>query len=132
MARKVRPIALLFEQHLAFVSSQAADMATSWRGGLGTNILEGLHAGFRSELMKVVHRQNRLWSSVLEKTAIEHFRSWHATASCKLPETRKAWNGYRKALKDRLLFASYSRDWYKKIKAVSFVASRPALGGPTL
>jgi hypothetical protein len=82
--------------------------------------------------MKVVHRQRRLWISALEKTTIKHFRSWHVTPSCKLPETRKAWNGYKKALKDRLLFASYSRGWCKKIKGVPFVASRPAFAGLTL
>jgi len=88
--------------------------------------------GFRSELMKFVHRQYRLWSAVLEKTTIKHFRSWHVTRSCRLPETRKVWIGHKKALKDRLLFASCSRGCYKKIKGVSFGASRPAVGGPTL
>jgi lipopolysaccharide biosynthesis glycosyltransferase len=66
-----------------------------------------------------VHPQYRLWRSVLEKTAMKYFRSWHATPSRKFPKTRKAWNGYKKALKDRLLFAGYSSGWLKKVKGVT-------------
>jgi lipopolysaccharide biosynthesis glycosyltransferase len=65
-----------------------------------------------------VHPQYRLWRSVLDKTAMNGFRSWHATPSRKFPKTRKAWNGYKKALKDRLLFAGYSRGWLKRVKGV--------------
>jgi lipopolysaccharide biosynthesis glycosyltransferase len=70
-------------------------------------------------LGEFVHPQYRLWRSVLEKTEMKHFRSWHATPSRKFPKTRKAWKGYKKALKDRLLFAGYSRGWLKRVKGVS-------------
>ena len=126
---KVRPVAPRFEQHLAFASSQAADMASHDEATLRRTFWAARKRGFRCELMKFVYPQYRLWSSVLEKTAIPHFRSWHVTPRRELPETRKA---HRKALRHRLLFASYSRGWYKKIKQVPFVASRPAVGGPTL
>jgi lipopolysaccharide biosynthesis glycosyltransferase len=69
-------------------------------------------------LGEFVHPQYDLWRSVLDKTAMKHFRSWHATPSGKFPKTRKAWTGYKKALKDRLLFAGYARGWLKKIKGV--------------
>ena len=65
-----------------------------------------------------VNPQFRLWRSVLDKTAMKQFRSWHATPSRKFPKTRKAWSGYKKALKDRWLFAGYARGWLTKIKGV--------------
>jgi lipopolysaccharide biosynthesis glycosyltransferase len=65
-----------------------------------------------------VHPQYRLWRSVLDKTAMKNFRSWHAAPSRKFPKTRKAWNGYKKALKDRLLFTGYSHGWLKQVKGV--------------
>ena len=66
-----------------------------------------------------MHPQYRLWRSVLDKTAMKHFRSWHATPSRKVPKTRNAWIGYKKTLKDRLLFLGYSRGWLKNVKGVS-------------
>lgn len=89
---------------------------------------------FREELRAEVFNEFRHQSSKGDcwLQLIKHLRSWHATPSRKLPETRKAWNGYKIALKDRLLFASYPRGWCKKIKGVPFVASRPAAGGPPL
>jgi lipopolysaccharide biosynthesis glycosyltransferase len=69
-------------------------------------------------LGECVTPQYSLWRSVLDKTAMKHFRSWHATPSRKFPKTRKAWTGYKKAFKDRLLFAGYSRGWLKKVKGV--------------
>lgn len=69
-------------------------------------------------LGEFVHPQYRLWRSVLDKTAMKGFRSWHATPSRKFPQTRKAWDGYKKALKDRLLFTGYSRGWLKNVKGV--------------
>jgi lipopolysaccharide biosynthesis glycosyltransferase len=69
-------------------------------------------------LGEFVHPQHGLWRSVLDKTAIKCFRSWHAAPSRKFPKTRKAWTGYKKALKDRLLFAGYARGWLKKVKGV--------------
>jgi hypothetical protein len=73
-------------------------------------------------LGEFVHPQYGQWRSILDKTAMKHFRSWHATPSRKFPKTRKAWTGYKKALKDRLLFASYSRGWISKVKGVPLVA----------
>jgi lipopolysaccharide biosynthesis glycosyltransferase len=72
-------------------------------------------------LGEFVHPQYQLWRSVLDKTALRHFRSWHATPSRKLPKTRKAWIGYKKAIKDRLLFGGYSRGWLKKVKGIPSV-----------
>jgi len=69
-------------------------------------------------LGELLHPQNGLWRSVRDRTAMKHFRSWHSTPSRKFPKTRKAWTGYKKALKDRLLFAGYSRGWLKKVKGV--------------
>ena len=65
-----------------------------------------------------MHPQYGLWRSVLDKTAMKHFRSWHASPSRKFPKTKKAWTGYKKTLKDRLLFAGYSRGWLKRVKGV--------------
>jgi lipopolysaccharide biosynthesis glycosyltransferase len=83
-------------------------------------------------LGEFVHPQYQLWRSVLDKTAIKHFRSWHATPSRKFPKTRQAWIGYKKAIKDRLLFLGYSRGWLRRVKGVPFLATpatsdRPAL-----
>jgi lipopolysaccharide biosynthesis glycosyltransferase len=69
-------------------------------------------------LGELLHPQYRLWRSVLDKTAMKHFRPWHATPSRKFPKTCKTWNGYKKALKDRLLFFGYSRGWLKRVKGV--------------
>ena len=70
-------------------------------------------------LAELVHPQYRLWRSVLERTAMRDFRSWHRTATRKFPRTRKAWSGYKKAAKDRLLFAGYSGGWLKQVKGVT-------------
>jgi len=78
-------------------------------------------------LGEIVHPQYRLWRSVLDKTAMKNFRSWHATPSRKFPKTRKTWSGYKKALKDRLLFAGYSRGWLKQVKGVPPADGRPRL-----
>jgi len=83
-------------------------------------------------LGEFVHPQYRLWRSVLDKTAMNGFRSWHATPSRKFPKTRKAWDGYKKALKDRILFAGYSRGWLKKVKGVPPVVSSPVVTAPPL
>ena len=69
-------------------------------------------------LGEFVHPQYGLWRSVLDRTAMKDFRSWHNTPARKFPKTRKAWTGYKKALKDRLLFAGYSRGWLKNAKGV--------------
>ncbi len=83
-------------------------------------------------LGEFVHPQYELWRSVLDQTAMRGFRSWHASPSRKLPKTRKGWSGYKKAAKDRLLFAAYSCGWFKKIKGVPFVASPTTVGRPTV
>jgi hypothetical protein len=49
---------------------------------------------------------------------MKDFRSWQATPSRKFPKNRKAWNGYKKAFKDRLLFAGYSNGWLKRVKGL--------------
>jgi lipopolysaccharide biosynthesis glycosyltransferase len=69
-------------------------------------------------LGELVHPQYDLWRSVLDRTAMKHFRSWHVTTSRKFPKTRKAWSGYKKALKDRLLFAGYSHGRFKRVKGL--------------
>ncbi len=69
-------------------------------------------------LGEFVNPHYRLWRSRLEKTALKDFRSWQNTPARKFPKTRKAWNGYKKSLKDRWLFAGYSHGWLKQVKGV--------------
>ena len=73
---------------------------------------------------EIVHPQHRLWRTVLNRTAMKDFRSWHRSPARKFPRTSKAWGGYKKALKDRLLFAGYSKGWLRHIKGVP-VPSNP-------
>jgi UDP-glucose/galactose:(glucosyl)LPS alpha-1,2-glucosyl/galactosyltransferase len=70
-------------------------------------------------LGELLHPQYGLWRSVLDRTAMKHFHSWHVTPSRKFPKTRKARIGYKKALKDRWLFSGYSRGWLKRVKGIS-------------
>ena len=80
-----------------------------------------------------LHPQYHLWQSVVDQTALAGFRSWHNTQARKWPQTRKAWLGYKKALKDRLLFAGYSRGWLKQVKGVPAVDScNPGYPSPGL
>jgi lipopolysaccharide biosynthesis glycosyltransferase len=65
-----------------------------------------------------LHPQYQLWRTVLNQTAANDFRSWHRTPARKIPRTAKAREGYKKALKDRLLFAGYARGWFKQVKGV--------------
>lgn len=65
-----------------------------------------------------VHPQYHLWRAVLNQTAVKDFRSWHKTPTRKFPNTPKAREGYKKALKDRLLFAAYARGWLKQVKGI--------------
>jgi len=67
---------------------------------------------------ELIHPQYELWRSVLEKTAMRDFRSWHHTAARKWPRTSKAKNGYKKAIKDRMLFTLYKNNNYTSIKGV--------------
>ena len=73
---------------------------------------------------EMVHPQYRLWRAVLNRTAMKDFRSWHRTPARRFPQTSKAWSGYQKALKDRLLFAGYAKGWLRRIKGVP-VSSNP-------
>lgn len=65
-----------------------------------------------------VHPQYNLWRSVLDKTALKNFRSWHQTATRRLPKSRKAWDGYKKSIKDRILFFGYQQGWLKTVKGI--------------
>jgi lipopolysaccharide biosynthesis glycosyltransferase len=65
-----------------------------------------------------VHPQYGLWRSVLDKTALKHFRGWRGALPWNIPQSKKAWIGYKKAIKDRLLFAGYSRGWLKRVKGI--------------
>jgi lipopolysaccharide biosynthesis glycosyltransferase len=73
---------------------------------------------------EMVHPQYRLWRTVLNRTAMKDFRSWHGTPARKFPRTSKAWGGYKKAFKDRLLFAGYAKGWLRCVKGVP-VTSNP-------
>lgn len=70
-------------------------------------------------LAEFVHPQYRLWRSVLEVTALKNYRSWQDTPARRFPKGRRAWMGYKKAFKDRLLFAGYAKGWLKTVKGVS-------------
>jgi lipopolysaccharide biosynthesis glycosyltransferase len=81
---------------------------------------------------EVVHPQYRLWRATLNRTAMSDYRSWQATPSRKFPKTRKAWVGYKKALKDRSLFAGYARGWFKHVKGVPVAPQVQPSGPPSL
>ncbi len=72
---------------------------------------------------EMLHPQYRLWRTVLNRTAMKDFRSWHRTPARKFPRTSKAWGGYKKAFKDRLLFAGYAKGWLRCIKGVPVTSS---------
>ncbi|NET31563.1 MAG: glycosyltransferase family 8 protein [Cyanothece sp. SIO1E1] len=65
-----------------------------------------------------VHPQYALWRSVLDKTAMSNFRSWHRTAARRLPQSSKAWSGYWKSTKDQLLFFCYQKGWLSQVKGM--------------
>ena len=65
---------------------------------------------------ELIHPQCELWRSVLEKTEMRDFRSWHNTPVRRWPYTPKAKVGYKKAIKDRLLFNCYSKGLIKNVK----------------
>jgi len=71
-------------------------------------------------LGEFIHPQYRLWRSVLDKTGMNCFCSWHVNPTSKFPRTAKARQGYKKAIKDYLLFAAYTRGWLKQIKGVPY------------
>lgn len=66
-----------------------------------------------------LHPQYELWRSVLEKTAISDFRSWHDTPARRFPKTPKAKTGYQKAIKDKFLFNSYTKGWIRNVKGIA-------------
>ena len=72
-------------------------------------------------LGEIVHPQYALWRSVLEKTALRNFRSWHPTPARRLPLNAAAALNYKKALKDRLLFTAYRRGWLSRVKGMSAI-----------
>jgi lipopolysaccharide biosynthesis glycosyltransferase len=74
-------------------------------------------------LGEFVHPQYQLWRSVLDQTALKGFRSWHNTPTRKFPKTCKAWSGYKKGLKDRMLFAGYRSGWLRSVKGVPVVST---------
>lgn len=65
-----------------------------------------------------LHPQYHLWRTVLDQTGIKGFRSWQDSPARKFPRNQQAQTGYKKAVKDRLLFAAYSRGWLKQVKGV--------------
>jgi len=66
-----------------------------------------------------VHPHHYLWNSVLQRTALKSFRSWHDTPARKWPFSAKARAGYRKTFKDRVLFGGYSSGWLASVKGIS-------------
>jgi lipopolysaccharide biosynthesis glycosyltransferase len=73
---------------------------------------------------EMLHPQYRLWRSVLDRTAMKDFRSWQRTPARKFPRTSRAWRSYKKAFKDRLLFAGYAKGWLRCIKGVPVTSNR--------
>jgi lipopolysaccharide biosynthesis glycosyltransferase len=70
-------------------------------------------------LGECLHPQYGLWRSVLDRTAMSNYRSWQNTPARKFPRSQKARTGYKKAIKDRLLFAGYAGGWLKQVKGVT-------------
>lgn len=60
-------------------------------------------------LGEFVHPQYHLWRQVLDETSVAGFYSWQNWPSRRLPGNGQAVRGYRKMLKDRLLFGLYRR-----------------------
>lgn len=58
---------------------------------------------------ELLHPHHALWNSVFKKTALAGNRSWHSSPWRRFPPDKTALSGYRKALKDRILFQAYSR-----------------------
>jgi len=65
-----------------------------------------------------LHPQYQMWRGILDKTAMRGFRSWSSKPALKLIATRKAWTGYKKSVKDRVLFTLYKRGIMKNVKGV--------------
>jgi len=67
---------------------------------------------------ELLHPQYQLWKTVLQKTVMRDFRSWHDTPARRLPRSAKAKSGYQKSIKDKLLFTGYTKGWLKKVKGL--------------
>lgn len=70
-------------------------------------------------MAELVHPQHELWRSVLQKTTMSSFKSWHKTPARRFPKTFKSWEGYKKGFKDRLLFTGYKYNLLESVKGVS-------------
>ena len=70
-------------------------------------------------LGEIVHPQYALWRSVLDKTALANFRSWHPTPARRWPLSAAMARKYKKLLRDRILFDGYRRGWLRRVKGVS-------------
>jgi len=66
-----------------------------------------------------IHPHYHLWQSVLTRTAMRNYRSWDLSSGLRFPKTSKTWIGYKKAIKDRILFEGYSRGLIKNVKGIS-------------
>ena len=70
-------------------------------------------------LGEMVHPNHALWRSVLDRTALADFRSWHPTPARKWPLSATAARNYKRLLKDRLLFGGYRRGWLRWVKGMN-------------
>jgi lipopolysaccharide biosynthesis glycosyltransferase len=68
---------------------------------------------------ELLHPQYRIWKSVLKKTAMKDFRSWQNTPCRRWPRGKKAITGYKKAIKDKLLFTGYYKGLISNVKGVN-------------
>ena len=64
------------------------------------------------------HPQYQMWRSILDRTEMRYFRSWQDSPSRRMPTTPQAKNGYKKAIKDRILYAGYTRGILKNVKGL--------------
>ena len=65
-----------------------------------------------------LHPQYQLWRQVLDRTAMRDFRSWLQAPERLLPQNKKWYSGYLKALKDRLLLTAYSQGVFTKVRGL--------------
>jgi hypothetical protein len=50
---------------------------------------------------------------------MKRFQSWHDAPTSKLPNRQKIWAVPRKAIKDRLLLAGFSKAWSKRVEGTA-------------
>jgi lipopolysaccharide biosynthesis glycosyltransferase len=65
-----------------------------------------------------VHPQFHLWKSILSETAIKDYRSWRAATLGTSKRFAGGLQGYRRSLKDKLLFTAFRRGWVRNVKGV--------------